>query len=128
MDRADAIVVGGGPAGSSAAWRLVRAGLDVVVIDKAAFPRDKVCAGWITPAVVKTLELDLADYGSRWTLQPFSGFRTGTFNGAARLTDFDDTISYGIRRCEFDAYLLQRSKARVNAAGALTSLRRDGAD
>ena len=53
MDRCDVLIVGGGPAGSSCAWRLVTAGLDVVVVDKANFPRDKVCAGWITPAVVR---------------------------------------------------------------------------
>lgn len=47
MDRCDVIVAGGGPAGSTCTWALRRAGLDVVVIDRATFPRDKVCAGWI---------------------------------------------------------------------------------
>ena len=55
--RYDAIVVGGGPAGSTCAWRLHRAGLRVAVVDRSQFPRDKVCAGWITPQVVRTLEL-----------------------------------------------------------------------
>jgi len=62
MDSCDVLVVGGGPAGSTCAGRLVRAGLDVVVIDKSSFPRDKVCAGWITPEVVRLLELDLPAY------------------------------------------------------------------
>ena len=48
----DALIVGGGPAGSSCARQLRRAGLDVLIMDKQEFPRDKVCAGWITPAVV----------------------------------------------------------------------------
>ena len=52
MNGCDVLIVGGGPAGSSAAWQLSRHGLDVVVMDKAEFPRDKVCAGWITPAVI----------------------------------------------------------------------------
>ena len=56
MERFDAIVVGGGPAGSTCAWQLRRAGLDVAVIDKRDFPRDKVCAGWVTPAAVETLD------------------------------------------------------------------------
>ena len=56
MERCDVLVVGGGPAGSSCAWRLRRAGLDVVVLDRKAFPRDKVCAGWITPQVARALE------------------------------------------------------------------------
>ncbi len=69
----DVIIVGGGPAGSSCAWRLRRAGLDVVVWDRAAFPRDKVCAGWITPQAVDDLELDLDEYtasGARCSPSP----------------------------------------------------------
>lgn len=124
MDRCDVLVVGGGPAGSSCARRLVRAGLDVVVLDKARFPRDKVCAGWITPAVVRALEIDLDEYGRHHTLQPFTGFRTGPFGKEPRLIDFGTPISYGIRRCEFDHYLLTRSGARVMAGQPLTDLRR----
>ena len=51
MERCDVLVVGGGPAGSSCARALHDAGLDVIVLDRAVFPRDKVCAGWITPQV-----------------------------------------------------------------------------
>ena len=51
----DVLVAGGGPAGSACAWKLRRAGLDVIVMDRALFPRDKVCAGWITPGVVEAL-------------------------------------------------------------------------
>src|SRR5690606_26023348 len=57
-ERCDVLVVGGGPGGSSCARALVRAGLDVVVLDRRRFPRDKVCAGWITPPVLATLEID----------------------------------------------------------------------
>ena len=49
----DVLIVGGGPAGSSCARQLRRAGLDVLILDKSEFPRDKVCAGWITPQVVE---------------------------------------------------------------------------
>ncbi len=38
----DALIVGGGPGGAACAWKLRRAGLDVLVIDRAPFPRDKV--------------------------------------------------------------------------------------
>jgi menaquinone-9 beta-reductase len=124
MDRCDVLVVGGGPAGSSCARRLVRAGVDVIVLDKARFPRDKVCAGWITPAVVRALDLDLDEYGQHLTLQPFTGFRTGPFGKETRLTDFGRPISYGIRRCEFDHYLLERSGARVIDGQSLADLQR----
>ena len=52
MTACDVLIVGGGPAGSTCAWKLRRPGLDVVVWDRQTFPRDKVCAGWITPQVV----------------------------------------------------------------------------
>jgi flavin-dependent dehydrogenase len=128
MDRCDVLVVGGGPAGSTCAWQLGRAGLDVVVLDRAAFPRDKVCAGWITPAVVNALELDLTAYAAGRTLQPFSGFRTSLLHRQSQATDFGRIISYGIRRCEFDMYLVERSRARVWSGQPLTDLRRDGGD
>ena len=62
MQTADAIVVGGGPAGSSCAWKLREAGLDVIVLDRAKFPRCKLCAGWVTPEALSDLELDPRDY------------------------------------------------------------------
>ena len=49
----------------------------VTVLDKAQFPRDKVCAGWITPAVVQALQLDTEDYARERVLQPITAFRTG---------------------------------------------------
>jgi geranylgeranyl reductase family protein len=125
MNTCDCLVVGGGPAGSSCARALTRAGLDVLVLDKAVFPRDKVCAGWITPAVVDELELDLADYGRERTLQPITAFRTGLIGGRAVATKYDRPVSYGIRRCEFDHYLLERSGARLRLGEPLESMRRE---
>lgn len=114
MQRCDVAIVGGGPAGSSCAWALRRAGVDVVVVDRATFPRDKICAGWITPSVITTLQLDLDDYRARGlTLQPIHGFRTGVVGGPAVETSYSNVVSYAIRRCEFDHYLLERSGAPV---------------
>lgn len=42
MENCDVLIVGGGPAGSSCAWSLSRAGIDVIVVDKEEFPRHKV--------------------------------------------------------------------------------------
>ena len=54
-EEADVIVVGAGPAGSSVACYLARAGVDVLVLEKATFPREKVCGDGLTPRAVKAL-------------------------------------------------------------------------
>lgn len=54
-ESADAIVVGAGPAGSAAAYYLAAAGLDVLVLEKSRFPREKVCGDGLTPRAVKAL-------------------------------------------------------------------------
>ena len=53
--QADVIVVGAGPAGSSTAYHLAAAGADVLLLEKAAFPRDKICGDGLTPRAVKQL-------------------------------------------------------------------------
>jgi geranylgeranyl reductase family protein len=127
MDACDVLIVGGGPAGSSCAWKLRDSGLDVVILDKQLFPRDKICGGWITPAVLSELEIDPCDYARERVFQPIQGFRTGCIGGEMVDTKYDQTVSYGIRRREFDEYLLRRSGARFLEGINLTTLeRRDG--
>ena len=53
---ADVIVVGGGPAGAATAWWLARAGVNVVVLDKARFPRPKPCSEYMSPQASRLLE------------------------------------------------------------------------
>jgi flavin-dependent dehydrogenase len=97
-----------------------------VVVDKADFPRDKICAGWITPQVLDDLRLDPDEYRHGRTFQPITGFRVGLIDGVDAVeTSYDRPVSYGIRRCEFDHYLLVRSGARVLGGTAVTSIRRD---
>lgn len=93
-----------------------------MLLDKAEFPRDKVCAGWITPAVVAELNLNLADYATTRVLQPITGFRTSCLGGPELTTRFDGPVSYGIRRCEFDHYLLSRSDAELHLGEGLRTL------
>ncbi len=126
METADVLIVGGGPAGSSCAWRLRQQGVDVLVLDKSQFPRHKVCAGWITPPIFKALALDTAEYQSQRILQPITSFLTGLIDGCEVETNYGQTVSYGIRRCEFDDYLLRRSGARLMLGETLQSIRRDG--
>ena len=52
---ADVIVVGAGPAGSTLAFYLATAGLDVLVLEKSQFPREKVCGDGLTPRAVRAL-------------------------------------------------------------------------
>ena len=52
----DIVVIGGGPGGSAAAIEAARAGLDVAVIDKAVFPRDKCCGDGLTTGALRHLD------------------------------------------------------------------------
>ncbi len=126
MEHADVLIVGGGPAGSSCAAALVAAGRDVLVLDRHDFPRDKPCAGWITPEVVARLGLRLPEYARAHTLQPISRFRIGRIGGRAVNVDYGAPVSYGIRRCEFDTELLRRSGARTRFGERAADIRREG--
>jgi flavin-dependent dehydrogenase len=124
-ENADVVIVGGGPAGSSCAWKLRRSGLSVIVLDKASFPRNKICAGWITPGVLRALAIDPEQYaaGPR-VLQPITAFQTSVMGNAEVLTRYVRPVSYGIRRCEFDTYLLQRSGAQLRCGAVGERLER----
>ena len=121
MRDADTIIVGGGPAGSSAARELKQAGRDCLVIDRKAMPRLKLCAGWITPKVLSDLDISPDDYPHGMIkldrLKFFYG-RRHRFSQAA------PTDQYSIRRIEFDAWLLKRAEVDV-AQHTVHNIRRD---
>ena len=108
MAAADVIVVGGGPGGSTTAWRLARAGFRPLVLDAALFPRVKICAGWVTPTALADLEIDPEKYPL--TIQGFSACAL-EFEGARHDTRWARPASYGIIRREFDHFLLERAAA-----------------
>jgi len=124
MDSCDLLIVGGGPAGSSCAWALRSSGLRVVILDKSVFPRNKICGGWVTPQVFRSLHIDPGVYGQGRTLQAIRGFRVGSLREGARDVEvlYDHTVSYGIRRGEFDEYLLRRSEAELREGTAVTGI------
>lgn len=124
MDACDVLIVGAGPAGTSCAWALRNSGLTTILLDKKIFPRDKVCGGWITPAVLDELQVDAAAYSGTRVFQEICGFRTGRMGGSEMETRYAKPISYGIRRCEFDDFLLRRCGAHILDGVGLRSLER----
>ncbi|WP_394131086.1 NAD(P)/FAD-dependent oxidoreductase [Marinobacter nauticus] len=125
MEYYDIIIVGAGPAGSPLARALEDSGKRVLIIDKQTFPRDKTCAGWVTPAVMASLDIDPGKYSVGRTLQPIRRFRIGMMGQSAVENDHGDIVSYGIRRCEFDAYLLDRANCEKQLATPVKSIDRN---
>ena len=113
MELLDVIVVGGGPAGSTCAGLLKDHGLSVTLVEKAAFPRAKLCAGWVTPGVFETLHLSPETYGLQNVLEPISMFTVWDRKQKAHEVAFGKTVSYGVVRKEFDAFLLKRSGVKT---------------
>lgn len=107
MRSADAIIVGGGPAGSTCAWKLREAGLDVLVLDRSTFPRPKLCAGWVTPQAIEDLEFDPGGYPHSFMTFDRLHLHWKAFTGKPRARQ------HSIRRYEFDDFLLQRCGADV---------------
>ena len=123
----DVIVVGGGPGGSTAAWRLARAGLRPVLLDAAVFPRVKICAGWVTHEALTDAQVDPQKYPL--TIQAFSACRF-EFQGERTETRWRRPASYGILRREFDHYLLDRARAAgvdVREGARVTEVTQDAA-
>jgi flavin-dependent dehydrogenase len=123
----DVLIIGGGPAGSSVAWALRGSGLKVALLDKSSFPRNKICAGWVTPPVLEALGIDWRDYARQHVLQVIRGFRVGVI-GAQEVDiaypNDEVPVSFGIRRCEFDNFLLARTNATLYLNQAFESIRR----
>jgi flavin-dependent dehydrogenase len=111
MKHYETIIVGSGPAGSSCAWKLKKAGREVLVLDKQSFPRLKLCAGWVTAKALRDLEITPADYPHpilELDLRINLPFLPVSFSLPT------EEPNYSVRRIEFDNWLLQRSGAPVD--------------
>jgi geranylgeranyl reductase family protein len=116
-EEADVIVVGAGPGGSAAAYHLARHGLDVLLLEKTEFPREKVCGDGLTPRAVKqlvgmgVLDGPVGD-GDGWQVN--RGLRV--VGGGVRLQlDWPELASfpdYGLTRTrlDFDDLLVRRAQ------------------
>jgi menaquinone-9 beta-reductase len=117
-DDADVIVVGAGPSGATTAYYLAQAGLDVLLLEKARFPREKVCGDGLTPRAVKALVAMGVDVGpgSGWLRN--KGLRV--IGAGLRLQmpwpDLNSYPGYGLVRPR--ASLDETLARRAQAAGA----------
>ena len=115
--RSDVLIVGGGPAGSIAALVLARAGVSVTLLDRAVFPRDKLCGDSVNPGAMALL----ARHGLATEVEagglPVSGMLvTGPGEVAVHARYPDGVVGRSIPRRDFDALLLHaasRAGARV---------------
>ncbi len=137
-ERADVVVVGGGPAGAATAWALARNGVDVLVLDRARFPRPKPCAEYLSPqarrilaemgALDAVIEAGAAHLRGMTIHAANGGSFEGRFN-AARACRGERNAALGIRRELLDAILVDRARAagaRVEEGMKVTEVLRDG--
>jgi geranylgeranyl reductase family protein len=105
LERADVVIVGAGPAGSFLAYLLARAGCRVTIIDKATFPRDKVCGGGLSRKTVALLPFDISPVVHRRVRGAFLTYQ----NRDTVVKDLDDLAGAAVVRAEFDHFLLQQA-------------------
>jgi menaquinone-9 beta-reductase len=113
---ADAVIVGGGPAGAAAAARLAAGGFTTILVDRSAFPRDKVCGDFVGPAALT----ELADLGVAGTkaFRATNKIRDGALHidgdklVGRPLPQVDGLPPYGrvIPRLQLDAWVLDAAR------------------
>jgi flavin-dependent dehydrogenase len=133
----EVLIVGAGPAGSSVAWHLAQLGVDVTLLDRAQFPRDKVCAEYLSPQASRILSNMGALHGIEATgAAHLNGMRVRAPDGGEILGHFMAQHGFrgfrdqglGVRRTILDAMLVdcaRRAGVRVREQLQVTDLVRD---
>jgi len=104
--RTEVLIVGAGPAGTTLAYHLARLGVDVLLLDKAKFPRQKTCAGGVNVRVLGLLPFDLEPVVER----VISGVTITRHLEKPFLRRYPEPIMVTVRRDSFDHFLAQRAK------------------
>jgi geranylgeranyl reductase family protein len=136
---AEVIVVGGGPAGSSTAHALASNGVDVLLLDRAKFPRDKTCAEYLSPQASRVLsDMNVLDEIERSSPAHLAGMKLRAPNGQYACGEFASTHGFrgfrdhglAIRRLVLDAIVLEGAKSagvRVEELARVTDVVKDRA-
>ena len=101
----DAIVVGAGPGGSTAAYNLARAGADVLLLDRAGFPRDKPCGGGVLTSAVRLLPYSLDPVTER----TITSFRVRYKRSWEFEHHFPEPLAIMTQRSRLDAYMAEQA-------------------
>jgi geranylgeranyl reductase family protein len=105
VTRYDVIVVGAGPAGSTAAYRLAEAGANVLLLDRARFPRDKPCGGGVTGRAARLLPFSIDPVVEH--VVTYADLRLGY--GRAHARGSGRPLVYMTQRRRLDHYLAERA-------------------
>src|SRR4029453_8314375 len=108
----DVVIAGAGPAGSVAATVLARAGARVALIDRARFPRHKLCGDTLNPGVLTTLRrLKLASIAEACGLPIAGMILTGEDGATVEGRYPDGLVARAIKRSDFDWALVREAEA-----------------
>src|SRR3954469_8031318 len=114
MERVDVCVVGGGPAGASCAIVCARAGLQVVVVERETFPREKVCGDCLNPACWPVLRrLGVSHRVRELRHGKLEAVQFVSINGDSLKVDLPvgDDAEIAVKRSLFDQLLLEEARA-----------------
>lgn len=126
------VIAGGGPAGSTAAYWLAAHGIETVVLEKTAHPREKVCGDGLTPRAVREMQLMGLPHGPELGYRPNLGLRLCARDRAVEMPwpELTDFPSYGLvrPRSGFDEHLTRHAVsagATLHEHRSVTSVVRD---